>query len=653
MHTIKKVVAALAALPLGIAGLVALPSSSIAGAPQIPGDGLVAQYSFENKPGDNKTVANTASGSSFGAAEVQNPSSALWGDKALTLSGGPHSGNGSWVKLPADLLKNKQSGSIQMEVKADPAMLHTFHFMWNIGNGSNGAYVFSAINCASGREPLAGIKASGVETLVQSKSCTVQGDAWTSITATFDGDAKIAKLYVNGAEVASGSIPSTPADVTDQSLNTIAYSPWGDDDFKGKVSTFRVYDKALKPADAEAINEVDAGLHGDEIAGSVIDGLGFTNQTVTGNYLALPNAGGKVTWTSSDPSVITDRGVVNQPPQGSADKTVTLTAKSTVRGVTRTHAYTITVKPSTKTVDQILEERARGYVVPTMLASGTKLPDAASGTTLSLSGENGISVSNDRVVSISGNEAKNGVVVARLSVTGATAPVTKRFNVKVLPSSKSQTLLAYDRNATSADQANNGDIAHSMHLALMADGASAYTPLNENYGIFFPLGYRSQPVNMNTQDYSRSLKDPSVFYMADGSFGVLSVRTNRGTDVADARNSVLFAKSKDLLSYDEQEESGSIIDVGETNGVNRPYGVYDSASQKYLVGWLDDSGIAKYTTFDSLNDSASHHGDVLVGDFARIGEVSAPPEVRQPQRRAWTISVPVPPSPSTRRGSRH
>lgn len=626
MNKMRKIMAALAALPMSLVGL-ALPASAPAAPASVPEDGLLAQYSFASKPSDGKTVENTAAGSSFGPAVAQNPTDGYWTDKAFTLSGGPHDGNGSWVKLPADLLKGKKSATVQMEVKADPSMLSTFHFMWNIGNSSNNEYVFSALACLNGRTPLAGIKAFGTETLVQSPSCTARGNEWMSVTATFDssGDTNTAKLYIDGKQVASGKVPATPADVADQSLDTIAYSPWGDMDFKGAVSTFRVYDTALKPEQVDAINQVDAQVHGDEIAGSVIDGLGFSDQSVDTNYLALPTAGGRVTWHSSDTDVITDKGVVTQPAKGSASKTVTMTASTTIRGITRSKSYTITVEPTSKTADDVLAEKAKGYVIPPVLADGQTLPAAIKGTSLQLSGDKNVSVSADRSVHAADGKLRSGTITAKISADGAAAPVSKSFSVRVLPKSDSQTLLAYDRNATSENEANNGDIAHSMHLALKADKDAKYTPLNENYGIFFPLSADAQPLNMNTVDHARSLKDPSVLYMKDGSYGVLSVRTNRGTDTSDpsARGKVLFVPSKDLLSYQEQENSASLIDLGERNGVNQPYGVYDSASDKYLVGWKDDAGVAKYTVFDNLTDKTSHHGDVMVGDFSSVGRVTA------------------------------
>ncbi len=52
----------------------------------------------------------------------------------------------------------------------------------------------------------------------------------------------------------------------------------------------------------------------------------------------------------------------------------------------------------------------------------------------------------------------------------------------------SYSLLCYTRVPTSREEANNEDIAFSMHLALRSHLDGSWTPLNENYGIFFAAG---------------------------------------------------------------------------------------------------------------------------------------------------------------------
>ncbi len=125
---------------------------------------------------------------------------------------------------------------MQLEVKADSSMLNAFHFLWNIGNDSSDTeYFFATLNCGSSRNPLVGLKSGGTETLVQSSSCVAKADQWLSVTATIDGTA--AKLYIDGTQVASGTVPAKLSSVKDQSLNTIGRLPWPDNLFKGAART--------------------------------------------------------------------------------------------------------------------------------------------------------------------------------------------------------------------------------------------------------------------------------------------------------------------------------------------------------------------------------------------------------------------------------
>ena len=53
--------------------------------------------------------------------------------------------------------------------------------------------------------------------------------------------------------------------------------------------------------------------------------------------------------------------------------------------------------------------------------------------------------------------------------------------------SANYSLLCYTREATGREEANNEDIAYSMHLALRSGDDAEWQPLNENYGIFLSL----------------------------------------------------------------------------------------------------------------------------------------------------------------------
>ena len=248
----KRLLGAMLAVPMALAGMGIGATTAVA-ADTVPTNNLIAAYDFTTKPSDGKTVANSAPNATLGAAEVQNSADSLWADDALTLSGGAKTGTGDWVKLPSNLLSGKDAATVQLEVKADSSMLNAFHFLWNIGNDSSDTeYFFATLNCGSSRNPLVGLKSGGTETLVQSSSCVAKADQWLSVTATIDGTA--AKLYIDGTQVASGTVPAKLSSVKDQSLKLAGGSSYATSKLdklgNGNELTFDVtLQQAAKPGD--------------------------------------------------------------------------------------------------------------------------------------------------------------------------------------------------------------------------------------------------------------------------------------------------------------------------------------------------------------------------------------------------------------------
>ena len=446
-----------------------------------PDDGLVVQYRFDQTSGS--TVPNTAPGSTLGPATVRNVQASDWTGSALTMRGGAKTGNGNWVELPDNILTGQRSATITAEVKASSAMLNGFHFLWNVGNESPSTeYLFSSLNCGSGRTPLVGIKSGGAERLLQSGSCAVTANQWVNVVAVVaEGTAS---LYLDGARVATGPVGFTPADVVDQSLNTIGRAPWPDPLFQGAVSAFRVYDRALTPAEVAEVSATDVQPHVEELraqADAVLAGLGLAD-VETSTDIDLPTASGRVTWTSSNPAVVAPDGSVEPPLAGQPAVRVNLTATVSIRGISASRTITVTVQPSDETPDERARRLAERLVIPPVVASGTALPAAPDGTTVTIESVSGVEVVDGTIVSASDVPVEATIAVRVTDeLTGAIA--VRTFAVRVLPAATTRSLLAYNRVPTSAAEANNADVALSMHLAL-GEG-EGWQPLSENYGIFF------------------------------------------------------------------------------------------------------------------------------------------------------------------------
>ena len=210
--------------------------------------------------------------------------------------------------------------------------------------------------------------------------------------------------------------------------------------------------------------------------------------------------------------------------------------------------------------------------------------------------------------------------------------------------SSSYSLLCYTRKPTGREEANNADVALSMHLALRSGVSGEWKPLNENYGIFFAAGV---PIAAATSESRRacsaaahfgidpfdashpgsdavefdavmpgvditlkSLRDPYLFRLAEGGFGVVATRTNRGGEPdGSERSAFLLAVSRDLTAYTQL----GLVRIATDGGVNRPAVVFDENAARYVISWHDDTGGSHGATTEDIV-GAARSGEALMVD---------------------------------------
>lgn len=223
-------------------------------------------------------------------------------------------------------------------------------------------------------------------------------------------------------------------------------------------------------------------------------------------------------------------------------------------------------------------------------------------------------------------------------------------------------LLCYMRTPTSNEEANNADVALSMHLALRSPVSGDWEPLNGNYGIFFASGTPSrEAVNADAAractashdavsqvraagcegdlpsrgpsgalPYAAvmpdvdialaSLRDPYLFRLADGRFGIVATRTSRGgAPDGSERDAMLFATSDDLLSF----ERFGLLRLAVDGGVCNPSVVFDPTAARYVVRWCDDAGSPHHAFCADIEGAARAH--VVLGPAGEgVGPGPAP-----------------------------
>ncbi len=142
-------------------------------------------------------------------------------------------------------------------------------------------------------------------------------------------------------------------------------------------------------------------------------------------------------------------------------------------------------------------------------------------------------------------------------------------------------LLCYTRQP-GEDSIYSEKLAYSMHLALRREG-EGFVPLNHNAGILYAKATQREDGAL----HAKSLKNPWLFQMAGGAFGILAVRTEAdGSEDEESRGKLLLFTSKDLVRYHEEE----LLDLNTGVHVEDAVCRYDADKGCYCLRWKDAQG---------------------------------------------------------------
>lgn len=142
-------------------------------------------------------------------------------------------------------------------------------------------------------------------------------------------------------------------------------------------------------------------------------------------------------------------------------------------------------------------------------------------------------------------------------------------------------LLAYTRKPCIASYPDG--LAHSIHLACSRDGVH-FQALNNNYGVLFAEAL----VDANDRIVPKGVKNPRVFALPEGGFGIMAERVNEdGSKEADGEKRLLW-KTNDFISFE-----GPKLIKGEQIEEEGPAAVAQySVEARYMVGKEEVPGSA-------------------------------------------------------------
>lgn len=563
----KKTVAAIAALPVMIAGLASGPVTAMAA----DNDGgltdanLVASYDFEDANDKGKDISGNNNDLTVKGENVEYgvPGDHQSGGNAIQLRGN----DGQYLELPNGLLNGTDSFTVQFDSKSRMAANDNF-FSFTIGS-DNQKYFFSRLRPTSVYTAITKDSNGNEQGVTATQSANVWHTYRISVSPTF-----IATFIDGNLAAINKNVTTKLSELgTDLPMN-FGKSTWaGDKYYNGGLDNIKIW-KAAYVSD-----------------GMVWDGVTLPGSTEGSVTLPAKDAlGNTITWSSSNTAVLGNDGTLVKAPAQDAD--VTFTAKSTVNGIEYTKTFTVNVAAAITAADAAAErllvdyQLTAGATLPTAIAAAPDAKVTWKSSDTSLVKDDGT------VVGADGDAEKTVDLTA--TVTLGTTSTTKKFTgVRVMPKS-AQKLSSYTR-----DRSINGGsrVGNALHLAL--NNGTTTTALNTNYGVAFAEAKINATANTESTEV-RGLVDPYLFQLKDGKYAYVAVFTDVNGNRVDG-GQVAFSTSSNLTDWSgkpNEDERGDMVTVTSDATLFDAGSIaagYDASAGEYRISWKVN-GVAKYVT---------------------------------------------------------
>lgn len=563
----KKTVAAIAALPVMIAGLASGPVTAMAA----DNDGgltdanLVASYDFEDANDKGKDISGNNNDLTVKGENVEYgvPGDHQSGGNAIQLRGN----DGQYLELPNGLLNGTDSFTVQFDSKSRMAANDNF-FSFTIGS-DNQKYFFSRLRPTSVYTAITKDSNGNEQGVTATQSANVWHTYRISVSPTF-----IATFIDGNLAAINKNVTTKLSELgTDLPMN-FGKSTWaGDKYYNGGLDNIKIWKAAY----------VSDGMVGDGVTLP-----GSTEGSVT--LPAKDALGNTITWSSSNTAVLGNDGTLVKAPAQDTD--VTFTAKSTVNGIEYTKTFTVNVAAAITAADAAAErllvdyQLTAGATLPTAIAAAPDAKVTWKSSDTSLVKDDGT------VVGADGDAEKTVDLTA--TVTLGTTSTTKKFTgVRVMPKS-AQKLSSYTR-----DRSINGGsrVGNALHLAL--NNGTTTTALNTNYGVAFAEAKINATANTESTEV-RGLVDPYLFQLKDGKYAYVAVFTDVNGNRVDG-GQVAFSTSSNLTDWSgkpNEDERGDMVTVTSDATLFDAGSIaagYDASAGEYRISWKVN-GVAKYVT---------------------------------------------------------
>ena len=281
---------------------------------------LIHRYSFNGAV--DGTVVTDSVGTAHGEV-VASTGNNFTGTGELVLPGGGFDSGAPYVNLPNGLLSSLPSFTMETWVTWQGPADSSWQRIWDIGRTSsteedtyqNPGLSYTFLTPRSGDNTLRfAIKQGDGAELPQLNNSPLTPGVKTHIAVVYDTVQKVARMYVNGVQVASGVV-THPVSVLEDINVYLGRSNWTDSLFNGSYDEFRIYNGPLLDDDVAANFAAGPDTIGAGPAPSVSIGKVGSNieitwpESATGYVLQYVNQLGG-TWAPANVTTTTAGGVV-------------------------------------------------------------------------------------------------------------------------------------------------------------------------------------------------------------------------------------------------------------------------------------------------------------------------------------------------------
>ncbi len=595
------------AVSLAVASLGAMlaPVSAATAAETVPAPAL--EYTFDSidaRPANGAAIVDSAPGNhpgtvvNGGASSVAGPSGTA-GDLALSLPGGANTSAAPHVRIAPGVIP---AGTADVTMSAWIKWSGAPQCTWPFTLGSSvDAHILATTQC--GNAGYGAIK-NGFEVRAAG-TAPVASSRWVHMAVVVTGG-KTVQTFLDGALVGQAATTFTASAAMGSSTFSgyLGKSFYGPDAYwAGAIDDVKVWTSALSAAQ---LQQTESDVHAGIARGDAAVSLGDTSNVTSDLTLPTTGAGGSaITWTSSNPAVVSSSGKVVRPASGAGDATVTLTPTASHGGST-VAGSPVTVKvPAYAAGDSAQAELARA--VADALAADPALAGPIRGSvtlpsngadvaaTAARTGASDATIawssSNESVIS-STDKGTSPNVIAKGAVTRPATDTQVTLTATVTVSGASSVVRTLTRTVPAAAPVAASDLDAYLFAYFTGDNVEGekirFATSDGNDSLRWKTLNDAQPILTSTKG-TTGLRDPFILRSKEGDrFFLLATdlsvgnagwggSTNRGS------HHLEIWESTDLVNWGEQRH----VEVNLPNaGMTwAPEAIYDESIEAYTVYW--------------------------------------------------------------------